>query len=211
MSVPAAMRPHQRSFPDPEGGFLPFGQDAYLRGSESGRVETTEFHPPRPETPDPDQGHAREWPSTPYSDHARAPEPPWEEAFCIALLGDCTVACRYFPPANRPEAHLVIRLRRAFPSWKFLVRNLAADGDTAAGFARGRMEQALREVPRLDAAIIRYGINDRKQHGILCCVSHLRELCQALEERYPNLRLVVETGLWVDYPDHYLWDRNARL
>ena len=164
------------------------------------------------ERPDPDQGHSREWPSTPYSDEARAPEPAVGEACCIALVGDCTLACRYFPPANRPEAHLGVRLRRAFPGQPFVIRNVAADGESAAGFLRsGRMERVFASLPHLEIAFVRYGINDRKQDGIPGCVAHLEALCQALRCRYPGVEVVVETGLWVDYPAHYLWDRNASL
>ncbi|MCA1595808.1 MAG: GDSL-type esterase/lipase family protein [Chloroflexi bacterium] len=162
--------------------------------------------------PDPHQGHAREWPSTPYSDEARAAEPPMEFASVIALLGDCTVACTYLPPANRPENHLAVRLRRAFPGQPFVVRNLAADGESAADFlASGRMDDLLARLPRLDFAFIRYRINDRKQVGIAGCITSLRALCDALRDRFPAVTVILETGIWVDYPAHYLWDRNARL
>ncbi len=71
-----------------------------------------------PDKPDPLQGRSREWPSTPYSDEARAHEPPFDTACNIALLGDCTVDMG-FPPAIRPENHLAVRLRRAFPGQPF--------------------------------------------------------------------------------------------
>jgi acyl-CoA thioesterase-1 len=130
----------------------------------------------------------------------------------MALLGDCTVACTYFPPANRPENHLAVRLRRAFPHQPFVVQNLAADGESAADFVRsGRMEVTFGSIPRLDVAFVRYGINDRKQSGITGCVESLATLCQAIQHRYQDIAVIIETGIWVDYPAHYLWDRNASL
>lgn len=161
--------------------------------------------------PDPEQGHAREWPSTPYSDEVRAAEPREAEASVVALLGDCTVACSYFPPANRPENHLAVRLRRAFaqPS---VVRNFGCDGESAGGLLNsGRLERILATLARLDVAFIRYGINDRKQHGIDGCVRNLGRVTERLLKRFPSATIVIESGLWVDYPAHYLWDRNSRL
>jgi acyl-CoA thioesterase-1 len=174
--------------------------------------ETSDVVPVTAETPDPDQGHARQWPSTPYSDIARAPAPSPEAAFCIALLGDCTVACTYLPLANRPENHLAARLRRTYPERQFLVRNLGADGECAEDILRpNRWALALDALPHLDVAFLRYGINDRKRHGIEDCVANLAGLCDTLERQFVGVQLFIETGIWVDYPAHYLWDRNARL
>src|SRR5665647_112789 len=121
--------------------------------------------------PDPDQGHSREWPSTPYSDEVLAPEPATERACCIALMGDCTVSCDQWPPANRPENHLRVRLRRAFPGQNVVVRNFGDAGGTARWFLEsGRLDRALEELPRIDVAFLRYGINDRKADGIAGCI-----------------------------------------
>ncbi len=164
------------------------------------------------ENPDPHQGHAREWPSTPYSDEVRAAEPSFVAACSIALVGDCTVACTYFPPANRPQNHLAVRLRRAFPNQPFVIRNLAQDGESADDFLKPlRFEKAFADLSRLDIAFVRYGINDRKRHGITGCIHNLHALCTAISQRFPSVTLFIETGIWVDYPTHYLWDRNASL
>ncbi|HZO90921.1 MAG TPA: GDSL-type esterase/lipase family protein [Chthonomonadaceae bacterium] len=164
------------------------------------------------EQPDPDQGHTREWPSTPYSDEVRAAVPPSETACSLALLGDCTVSCTYYPPANRPENHLAVRLRRAFPGQPCAIRNLAREGESADEFLQAeRFEKAFRDIPRLDVAFVRYGINDRKRHGISGCLQNLEALCVAVNQRYPGVGLFIETSIWVDYPAHYLWDRNAAL
>jgi hypothetical protein len=158
------------------------------------------------EQPDPLQGHTREWPSTPYSDEARAQEPPFETSCCIALFGDCTVDVD-FPPAMRPENHLAVRLRRAFPGQPFIIRNLADSGGTAGTFDETRLD----DLPRLDIAFIRYGVNDRKRDGISGCIANLKALCELIERRYAGVTIIIETGIWVDHPEHYIWDRNSRL
>jgi acyl-CoA thioesterase-1 len=164
------------------------------------------------EQPDPLQGHTREWPSTPYSDEARAAEPPAEASCCIALIGDCTVSCLRWPPANRPEHHLAVRLRRAFPGQPFVIRNISDEGGTAGGFLKSdKLSELFDALPRLHVAFVRFGINDRKHEGITACIENLRGLCREITGHYPETAIVVETGIWVDYPAHYLWDRNAKL
>ena len=74
--------------------------------------------------PDPLQGHTREWPSTPYSDEARAQEPSPANSCCIALIGDCTMSDRSWPG---PENQMAVRLRRAFPEQPFVIRNISED------------------------------------------------------------------------------------
>jgi len=165
------------------------------------------------ETPDPLQGHpSREWPSTPYSDEARAEEPPLETACCIVLLGGCTVSASNWPPAMRSETQLAVRLRRSLPGQPFVVRNLAEAGETAGDFvASGRLSQLSKSLPHVDVAFLRYGIADRKKDGVQGCIENIRRLCELLERQYPGITLILETDMWVDYPAHYLWDRNTRL
>jgi acyl-CoA thioesterase-1 len=162
--------------------------------------------------PDPNQGHSREWPSTPYSDETLAKEPPSERSCCIALLGDCTVSCDQWSPANRPDNHLRVRLRRAFPGQNVVVRNFGDAGGTARSFLEsGGLDRALAELPRMDVAFLRYGINDRKADGIAGCIGYLRAVCEHIKAACPDVTIFIETNMWVDYPRHYVWDRNARL
>jgi len=166
---------------------------------------------PAREMPDPLQGHTREWPSTPYSDEARAAEPPMETSCCIGLFGDCTVDVD-FPPAMRPENHLAVRLLRAFPGQPFVIRNFGDSGGTAGDLLKpGCLAEALADLPRLDIGLVRYGINDRKRDGIPRCVENVSALCCRLREGYADVTIIIETGIWVDYPKHYMFDRNARL
>lgn len=164
------------------------------------------------EQPDPLQGHSKEWPSTPYSDEARLPEPRPEEACCIALVGDCTVSCLRWPPANRPESHLAVRLRRAFPVQPFVIRNISDEGGSAGSFlASGKLDGLFDALPRLHIVFVRFGVNDRKRDGVPGCIANLQELCRRLASHYQGIAVVVETGMWVDYPGHYMWDRNSKL
>ncbi len=162
--------------------------------------------------PDPLQGHTREWPSTPYSDEAREVEPPSEHSCGIALVGDCTVSCLGWPPANRPESHLAVRLRRAFPGQPFVIRNISDEGGSAGGFLKsGKLRELFDILPQLHIAFVRFGINDRKQDGVQGCIHNLSALCRQVTDHYPEITVIIETGMWVDYPEHYMWDRNAKL
>jgi len=189
-----------------------------LPGDISGRTEVSVYEAyvgiavNMPNKPDPLQNHPREWPSTPYSDEARTEEPPFENSCCIVLFGDCTVSCGLWPSANRPQNHLAIRLRRTFPDQLFIIRNMGEDGGTIGGWLENRrFEELFQTVPLLDIAFIRYGINDRKYHDIPRCISNLREFCTRVRQHYVMATIIIETGIWVDYPKHYMFDRNSRL
>jgi acyl-CoA thioesterase-1 len=73
------------------------------------------------------------------------------------------------------------------------------------------MEKVFEILPRLRIAFIRYGINDRKREGIPGCIDNLKRLCGCIQAKYQNVAVIIETGMWVDYPRHYMWDRNAAL
>jgi len=130
---------------------------------------------------------------------------------CIALFGDCTVAAGPMP-AMAPDRHLAVRLRRAFPGQPFVIRNAAATGETAGDALKpGRLERVFQGMPRLDVAFVRYGINDRKRDGVPGCIENLRTLCLRIAQEYEGVTVIIETGIWVDYPAHYMYDRNPRL
>src|SRR5260370_41638095 len=74
------------------------------------------------------------------SDEVHADEPVLPRLCSVALFGDSTVACRYFPPANRPENHLLVRLRREFPDQRFVFQNLAG-AEAGTGFHPGRVDR----------------------------------------------------------------------
>jgi hypothetical protein len=134
------------------------------------------------------------------------------ETCSVALLGDGTVACEYFPPANRPENHLLVRLRKAFPEQRFVVQNLGAPGETPGSLLRSRrLERIFASLPQLHLAFIRYNIDEEDADGVQGYIRSLKQLGDALREQYPGLTLIFETGIWVHHPAHCTGDSHARL
>jgi acyl-CoA thioesterase-1 len=89
---------------------------------------------------------------------------------------------------------------------------MSDEGASAASYvSSGRLEHLHDALPRLDVAFVRFGVTDRKRNGVSGCIRNLRELCYQIAHHYPEVYIVVETGIWVDYPEHYMWDRNAKL
>ena len=174
--------------------------------------------------PDPTQGSSREWPLTAYTKEIReilGPEPPPESSCCISCLGGCTMRGGSIDGApvgqsgdlaGETQFHLAVRLHRAYPGQPFVIRNFAGAGVTAGEFvAWGRVDKMREVLPRVDVAFLRYGIADRKDEGIPKTVENMRILCERLEQAFDTISIVLETDMWVDYPTHYLWDRNPRL
>lgn len=103
-------------------------------------------------------------------------------------------------------------MRRAFPNQNVVVRNYGDAGGSARGFLdSNRIDQILQELPQINIAYLRYGINDRKIDGVSGCIRYLRLICERLKEARPDVAIIIETNIWVDYPQHNLRDRNARL
>ena len=73
------------------------------------------------------------------------------------------------------------------------------------------MEAMYEVLSRVDVAFLRYGIADRKHEGIPRTIRSIESLCARLESTFRGIVIVLETDMWVDYPTHYLWDRNPRL
>ena len=128
----------------------------------------------------------------------------------ILMLGDCTLATTYLPEPLRNERALGAALARRYPGEPVVVANEALDGETIAGFLR-RYHRTLAHHPHCDYVLIRYGVNDRRREGVLGFRARLQELCHRLRETYPRVRIMLETGIYVDYPRHYEFDRNAVL
>jgi len=174
--------------------------------------------------PDALQGSTREWPLTPCTVELRAildAEPPPESACCIACLGGCTVRGGLFEGsrighlehlAHETQFHLAVRLRRDFPGRPFVIRNFGEAGVTAGEFInRGGVEAMEAALPRIHVAFLRFGIADRKAEGIPKTIENIGRLCDRLEAAFAGITIVIETDMWVDYPTHYIWDRNPRL
>lgn len=128
----------------------------------------------------------------------------------ILQLGDCTVACSYALPHQRGDALLQEKLRHIYNEPALTVINEGLDGEATEDFLK-RYQRTIRRYPHVDMIIIRYGVNDRKRYGIAPFREKLIELCDLLERDYPQAKFILETGIYVDYPAHYAFDRNSKL
>lgn len=128
----------------------------------------------------------------------------------ILQLGDCTVACSYVLQHQRGDVRLQEQLRTAYNDPTICVINEGLDGEATEDFLR-RYDRTIKRYPDVDLIIVRYGVNDRKRYGIAPFRSKLIELCDGLSRDYPRAKFILETGIYVDYPTHYAFDRNSKL
>jgi hypothetical protein len=128
----------------------------------------------------------------------------------VLQLGDCTVACSYMLPHQRGEVRLQERLREAYNDPTICVGNEGLDGEATEDFLK-RYDRTMKRHSDVDLIIVRYGVNDRKRYGIAPFRSKLIELCDHLSRDYPQAKVLLETGIYVDYPAHYAFDRNSKL
>ncbi len=126
------------------------------------------------------------------------------------MIGDCTLATTYLPGDLRNETRLDALLRERYPHDTILVTNEGLDGESVAGFLR-RYNRTLARYPKPDYVFIRYGVQDRRKYGVDGFAQRLKEICHRLRHDFPLIRIVLETGVYVDYPAHYEFDRNAVL
>jgi acyl-CoA thioesterase-1 len=128
----------------------------------------------------------------------------------ILMIGDCTLATSYMPAPYRNERVLLNKLRTAYPHDECSVTNEGLDGESIAQFLK-RYPRVFRRHPPPTYIVVRYGVNDRRAYGPDAFHEQLHLLCQRLQADFPHARLLLETGIYVDYPDHYEWDRNRVL
>ncbi|MDP9310926.1 MAG: GDSL-type esterase/lipase family protein [Chloroflexota bacterium] len=128
----------------------------------------------------------------------------------LIMIGDCTLATSYLPPRLKNEQVLATLLRQRYPQDECVVTNEGLDGETVAQFLK-RYERTFRRNAAPDYVFVRYGVNDRKAHGVDGFRTYLNQLCHQLRTDFPNVRLLLETGMYVDYPAHYEFDRNPVL
>jgi lysophospholipase L1-like esterase len=102
------------------------------------------------------------------------------------------------------------KLRELYPDDSCEVANEGLEGETIAQFFK-RYERVMRRHHSPDYIFVRYGVNDRRAYGPEGFREQLTMLYEQLHEDFPNARILLETGIYVDYPAHYEWDRNAVL
>lgn len=128
----------------------------------------------------------------------------------VLMIGDCTLATSYMPLPYKNECVLEAKLRALYPGDACVVTNEGLDGETVAQFLK-RYERTLKRNARPDYVLIRYGVNDRKAYGVDGFRARMNELVDRLQSDLPGVRILLETGMYVDYPAHYEFDRNPIL
>jgi lysophospholipase L1-like esterase len=130
-----------------------------------------------------------------------------EEELVIAHFGDSTCATIYLLKEQRVDALLNAKLSEKYKGQKIRNVNLGLDGDFIRQFIdNGRYEKVKVENPKIDIALIRYGMNDWKklpkeeQNKLKKAdhfSKHLEELCDKLLADYPGINIVLETNTYV--------------
>ncbi|HEX6288745.1 MAG TPA: SGNH/GDSL hydrolase family protein [Herpetosiphonaceae bacterium] len=128
----------------------------------------------------------------------------------ILMIGDCTLATTYLPPRHKNEQALHAKLREHYPDDECAVTNEGMDGESIGKLLK-RYERMMRRISAPDYVLIRYGVNDRKEYGVDGFRENLIRLCERLRADLPSARILLETGVYVDYPAHYEFDRNSVL
>jgi lysophospholipase L1-like esterase len=143
----------------------------------------------------------------------RSAAPP-PDAVVVAHLGDSTTVTDYLPPDARIDRVLNARLTARYPTQRIVDVNLARNGEDIRGlFAprralgglvvrRSRYEAEIHgRLPRIDVALVRYGLNDMKHALPDEFGRDLARLCDRLAADYPGVHVVLETNGFMD-PAH---------
>lgn len=130
----------------------------------------------------------------------------------IVLMGGSSVRTSYFPAEDQHHRQLQAALSKAAPGEKFKVVNWADNGEFVARYLlRGRYDRQRQSgfIPKL--AILRFGVNDQKYSTREEVAHHVSVLGDLLIHDFPGITIALETGLYVDFPAHYHYDRESIL
>ncbi len=117
---------------------------------------------------------------------------------------------------HRLEAQLAARLREAYPQGEWTVVNEARGGEWIGPGTQqsgtvepllesettGRYFEVRERVARADVVVVAYGGNDSKCYPPTTFGKRLAALCDRLARDYPGVRIVLATGMYLDYPAH---------
>jgi len=130
----------------------------------------------------------------------------------VVLLGASNVITSYLAPEDRVDAMLTAKLKQARPEVDIDVENAGVGGDTVKRFLETkRYERDLLTLDRIDILFISYGGNDSSRYDVDTFTQLHRELIERLRSDFPGVRIILQTGTWVDYPKHYNRDMNAQF
>jgi hypothetical protein len=130
----------------------------------------------------------------------------------VVLLGDSNVITSYLAPKDCVHTLLAENLAKAYPRVKVAVENDGVGGEAIKGFLDSkRCERDLLTYKRIDVIFVRYGGNDRKRYDAATFAGCIRDVIRRLRADFPGIRIVLETGCYVDYPRHCDRDLNAEM
>jgi hypothetical protein len=130
----------------------------------------------------------------------------------IVLLGDSNVLTSHLAQRDHVATLLQQRLAAARPDLKIEVENEGCNGESIKTLLeRKRYERDILTLGNIHVAFIRYGYNDRKIYGAPEFERLQRELIRRLRADFPAIKIVLETGTFIDYPAHYNLDINPLM
>lgn len=130
----------------------------------------------------------------------------------VTLFGGSSVFTSYLPEAERHHVVLQKALEAAYPGQAVVVTNWADNGEFIARFLlKGAYDAKRLKQEGMDIAIFRFGINDQKRVKAPEFREQLIKMIQLLQGDFPGVAVFLETGVYVDFPKHYNFDRNAKL
>lgn len=135
-----------------------------------------------------------------------------DEVVRVMLFGGSSVRTSYIAQGKQQHQALEAMLREAYPQQKIEVRNWADNGESIARYlVNGTYERHRSRAVGMDIAIMRFGTNDQKLMKTPEYENQLRKMIQRVQEDFPGVQVILETGIYVDYPKHYSFDRNQVL
>lgn len=130
----------------------------------------------------------------------------------IVLFGGSSVLTSYLPEEAKHHVVLQALLHDAYPDQAMEIKNWADNGEFIARYLlRGTYEKHREVQPGIDVAIIRFGTNDQKRMTVPEYHRQLEKFLALLRRDFPGIQIVLETGIYVDFPAHYRFDRNQIL
>lgn len=130
----------------------------------------------------------------------------------IVLFGGSSVLTSYLPEEAKHHVVLQALLHDAYPDQAMEIKNWADNGEFIARYLlRGTYEKHRVVQPGIDVAIIRFGTNDQKRMDVAEYHRQMEKFLALLRRDFPGIQIVLETGVYVDFPAHYRFDRNQVL
>jgi len=129
----------------------------------------------------------------------------------ILLIGDSTVITSYLSGVNTITYKLLAKLQAAQPDVTWTVANAGLDGESIGpgtsknlieASGTSRYNSVVAAHPGMNMVLVRYGINDGKYYSPANFIIKARNLISKLKTDYPGAKIILETSMFVDFPNH---------